>query len=185
MYPFIGTPRHLVALAGAWVFLVAPFASLRSATDTTAPRPTRIRAIIRSELPAYDARLHQPREKPTADVVELDPFEIVEQRADEPFESDAAREARLRREALRRHPGSLAPGQSLNDQRMSNYGALQMRDDQRQANVDRLTHFTNVLAQTERKADAKAYKREWQQALIRNSDWRTEGMDRTVNGWRN
>jgi hypothetical protein len=59
------------------------------------------------------------------------------------------------------------------------------RDDERLAKLSHLQGVATSLRATGDPTAAKALKRELQRSFIRRPDALTEGMDRSVNAWRN
>jgi len=65
-----------------------------------------------------------------------------------------------------------------------NYAALMYRDDLRLKHMAEFDRVLDAIAIGGDLAGAKALKAEIQEIFVRPHDWRTEGMDKSVNSWR-
>lgn len=83
-----------------------------------------------------------------------------------------------------RYPGASLKGQDPEHSRIPNYAAMMYRDDNRLKQMNALDELADVLRRTGDLPGNKDLKAEIQRTFIRHEDWRTEGMDKSVNHWR-
>jgi hypothetical protein len=84
----------------------------------------------------------------------------------------------------RRYPGAVVPLADPMSETVPNYAATMLRDDTRQENLRDLQSTAELYRLGGDAEGAKKIKLETQKSLIRRSDWRTEGMDRSYNNGR-
>jgi hypothetical protein len=83
----------------------------------------------------------------------------------------------------RRYPGASFRGQDPENSRTSNYAAVMYRDDKRLEQSSQLKYISKVSA-LDGGEDGRL-EEEIELMFLRRPDWRTEGMDRSINRWRN
>ena len=84
----------------------------------------------------------------------------------------------------KRYPGAVVPMGDPLTETVPNYAATMLRDDQRLGKIKGLTDTAELYRLSGDFEGEKKIKLESQRSLIRHSDWRTEGMDRSYNNGR-
>lgn len=84
----------------------------------------------------------------------------------------------------KRYPGAVVPMGDPLTETVPNYAATMLRDDQRLEKIKGLTDTAELYRLSGDHEGEKKIKLESQRSLIRRSDWRTEGMDRSYNNGR-
>ena len=175
-----------------WIFALIPFAGysaeaprppdLPSALAPKSPRP------LRPALPTFASAptaIDSPVTKfDTEPAVLMD--KVIVQGPKLPTFGELQLLTKEQRAALlkKRYPGAVVPMGDPLTETVPNYAATMLRDDQRQEKLKGLTDTAELYRLGGDSEGAKKIKLETQRSLIRRSDWRTEGMDRSYNNGR-
>lgn len=144
-----------------------------------------ISAAIRAGIPAYSLAAAPVAPPVAPGTIEMDPFVVEEDEVKTPTEKESQTKDALARTLRKRYPGASLKGQDPVQSVLPNYAATMYRDDERLAKLTRLQDIATGLRAKGDPAAAQALKRELQRSFIRRPDALTEGMDRSVNAWRN
>ena len=82
----------------------------------------------------------------------------------------------------KRYPGATYRGQDPVNSKVPNYGALMLRDDVRQVQLQEIRALVSG-AENGGTAD-KSLMDDLRRTQLRRMDWQTEGMDKSLNHWR-
>jgi hypothetical protein len=83
-----------------------------------------------------------------------------------------------------RYPGASFRGQDPDHSPLPNYAALMYAEDRRQRRMNALSELARALRRTGDAAGSRELKRLIEDTFLRQEDWKTEGMDKTLNPWR-
>ena len=153
------------------------------ATARTSPR---LAAAISAGLPRFkQVPVEIPHRDEPADLISLPPFIVEGSRIPNLPEPDLLTKAGMEALLRKHYPGASLRGQNptMNGS-LPNYAALMYRDDLR---LQQMAEFGRALESAVVGGDlagAKELKAELQDIFMRRNDWRTEGMDKSVNSWR-
>ncbi|PTY06407.1 hypothetical protein DB347_13355 [Opitutaceae bacterium EW11] len=174
--------------------LVVSFVAERVAADGSAlAMPDRssphISAAIRAGLPSFDslpAEDTKPVETPSPDVapeIVAMPKYIVRDRLGVDGSQMMTNE-QLKTLFKRLYPGATLPGNDPRTQIVPNYAELMYRDDQRLRAMSELEAVSAAVRASGDEKQAKELNKEIERAFLRGHNWRDEGLDKSVNGYR-
>lgn len=152
----------------------------------TARASPRLSAAISAGLPRFkQLPVEIPHRDEPPDLIALPPFIVSGSRIPNLPEPDLLTKAGIEALLRKHYPGASLPGQNptMNGS-VANYAALMYRDDLR---LQQMAEFGRALESAVIGGDlagAKELKAELQDIFMRREDWRTEGMDKSVNHWR-
>jgi hypothetical protein len=145
-----------------------------------------VSAAISAGLPRFDQVAPEaPHRGEPFDGIALPPFKVEGIRI--PKLSARALLSKTGMESLLResYPGASYRGQEPTmNSRVPNYAALMHQDDLRLEQMADFQRVVDAMAKTGDPAGAKELEAVLQGAFLRSHDWRTEGMDKSVNHWR-
>jgi hypothetical protein len=131
-------------------------------------------------LPVDSPRIEEP-----PDLISLPPFVVEASRIPNLPEPDLLTKAGMEALLRKRYPGASLPGQNPTMSGSApNYAALMYRDDLRLKHMADFGRALDSAVIAGDLAGAKELKAELQDIFMRSEDWRTEGMDKSVNHWR-
>lgn len=174
--------------------LVMSFVSGRLAADGSAiGTPDRasphISAAIRAGLPSFDslpAEDTKPVETPSPDVapeIVAMPKYIVRDRSGVDS-SEMMTNEQLKMLFKKLYPGATLPGNDPRTQLVPNYAELMYRDDLRLKAKSELETISAAVRASGDDKQAKELNKEIERAFLRGHNWRDEGLDKSVNGYR-
>jgi len=172
----------------SWVFLLVGFAlpCLYAENGAAMRASPQISAAISAGLPRFDqVPVAAPHREEPFDRIALPPFVVEGIRVPKISPPELLTKAGMESLLRQRYPGASFRGQdpTMNGQ-VANYAALMYRDDLR---LSRMAEMERLLAATSKTGDfteTKELESELQKTFMRGHDWRTEGMDKSVNHWR-
>lgn len=166
--------------------LFVVIAALSNAVSSRAEEPrSRMVSEVLASLPKYEAEA-LPSTSPGhhEGILAMPRLEIKAPRV-QPFSEREIQTKSGRSEYLRtRYRGASYRGQDPENSVVPNYAALMYRDDKRLEQKSQLRRISEASAR-EGGDDARRLSKDIKLMFIRRSDWRTEGMDRSLNHWRN
>jgi hypothetical protein len=126
-----------------------------------------------------------PHHEESSDRIALPPFVVEGSRVPKIPERDLLTKAGMQSLLRKSYPGASVPGQdpTMNGH-VANYAALMYRDDLRLKQMADFNRMLDMIAIGGDLQGEKEMKAEMQKIFLRRPDWRTEGMDKSVNSWR-
>lgn len=148
---------------------------------------SKVTAAIRESLPRYvatEAEVKKTEPFPeTSDPVVLPKVTIFGGKRYDFSEREITTKSGLSALLLKRYPGASVRGQDPSFAgKTHNYAALMYADELRLQNIAELTRTVEDLKATGDVTQSRALRKEISRSLTRRNDWRTESMDRSVNG---
>jgi hypothetical protein len=152
----------------------------------TARLSLHLSAAISAGLPRFDQISPEATHREElSDRIALPPFVVEASRIPRISARDLLTKAGMDSLLRERYPGASFRGQDpTGNSHIPNYAALMYKDDVRLSRMAEFARVLDSMAVGGDLAGAKELKAELQKVFLRKHDWRTEGMDKSVNHWR-
>ena len=164
----------------------AVVASLHAEGGAAGRASPHLSAAISDGLPRFDqVPLAASRRAEALDGIALPPFVVEGSRLPKIPEGGFLTKEGLGEQLRKNYPGASLSGQepTMNGA-TPNYAALMHQDDLRLKHMAEFQGALDSMVIAGDLAGAKELKAELQKIFLRKHDWRTEGMDKSVNHWR-
>ena len=143
-------------------------------------------AAISTGLPRFDQVAPQaPKREEAVDQIAMPPFLVQGYRIPQLSEYDFLNKDGMETYLLKLYPGASNRGQEpTQNGRVPNYAVLMYEDDLRLRRMADFEQVVGAMAKTGDSIEAKKLKAMLEGIFLRKHDFRTEGMDKSVNHWR-
>jgi hypothetical protein len=168
------------------LLLCSAIPGLRADGGTPVRASSQLSAAISAGLPRFDqVPVATPHRIEPLDGIALPPFVVEGTRIPKISAPELLTKAGMEALLRKNFPGASFRGQdpTMNGH-VPNYAALMYRDDIRLMHMAEFQQALDSLVIGGDVAGAKKLKAELQKTFTRAHDWRTEGMDKSVNHWR-